>query len=546
MSTNSKSNAKSQRITMPSGRKATVRGVTSIDGTNYVYVKYGKAEAYVQHGMFVGEKAEARAHLKKQGVLVINDRDWATFIDAVDRIKAFGCKALVEQTGWTDPYFALRDGTVFGPPDVPKGIAIFPKVAASNCVKGDLDEWRDLIAVPIAGQHLLMVAVLAALASPMVAIASEKQNFGLELSGPPEMGKTTWLNLFASTAFRPVGIPTFHSTRTGQEDMFGEFRDMPFPVDETNLADPSDKQFVKDFAFRMANGVPKVTRNQPDRAQYRFVFGTTANEPIREALGKLNGDTSGAALQRLLPLRIDGSRAEGVFSFVPERFANPGEFATHLTDAIESQYGTPMRRFLQELVIARAGNPDKLVARIRRKMSDFEDRVGVSGTARGKTRATSAFGLLYAAGCFAKAKGILPESWDCLAACLAAYRNYQACLPDRTPLATRLLTIAQRTETLDIRDGAIPVLSNAQRDHHGAFIKMGKGGRVELLLTDGVQRQFFPDWKPLKQTVDFKALNLSAKDHDGQQRQVRQGKTKERFICFILPPDIVAQLSAKA
>lgn len=40
----------------------------------------------------------------------------------------------------------------------------------------------------------------------------------------------------------------------------------------------------------------------------------------------------------------------------------------------------------------------------------------------------------------------------------------------------------------------------------------------------------FPDWKPLKQTADFKALNLSAKDHDGQQRQVRQGNKKERFI----------------
>ena len=544
MSTKSKSKSNPKSTTMPSGRKAAVRGVTSIDGNHYVHVKYGKAVAYVPHDMFVGEKAEARAHLKKQGVLVINDRDWSTIIDAVDRIEAFGCKALVERTGWTGPYFALRDGTVFGPPDAPKGIAIFPKVAATNCVKGDLDHWRDQVAVPIAGQHLLMIAILAALASPLVAIAGEKQNFGFELSGPPETGKTTWLTLFASTAFEPTGIPTFHSTRTGQEDMFGEFRDMPFPVDEANLADSTDKQFVKDFAFRMANGVPKVTRNQPDRAQYRFVFGTTANEPIREALGKLNGDTSGAALQRLLPLRIDGSRAEGVFSFVPERFASPGEFATYLTDAIEAQYGTPMCHLLQELVTARAADPDKLIANIRRKISEFEDRAGVSGTARGKTRATSAYGLLNSAGSFAKAKGILPESWDCLEACIAAYRNYQACLPDQTPLATRLLTIAQRPETLDLRDGAIPALSNAQRDHHGAFIKMGKGGRVELLLTEGVQRQFFPDWKPLKQTADFKAWNLSAKDHDCQQRQVRQGKKKERFICFILPPEIVAQLNA--
>lgn len=546
MATKSKVVAKPTSTPMPSGRQTKVRGATSIDGTRYVYIKYGKATAYVPHGMFVGEKAEARAQLKKQGVLVINDRDWAAIIDVVDRVEVFPCKALIEQTGWTGPYFAFRDGSVFGPPGALKGIAIFPKVAADNCVQGTLDDWRQLIAEPITGQHLLMIAVLAALASPMVAIAGEKQNFGFELSGPPEMGKTTWLNLLGSMAFKPVGLPTFHSTRSGQEDMFGEFRDMPFPVDEANLADSSDGQFVKDFAFRMANGVPKVTRNQPDRAQYRFVFCTTANEPIREALGKFNGDTSGAALQRLLPLRIDSSRAEGVFTFVPERFASPGDFATYLSDAIESQYGTPIRAFAKELVTARSAKGDKFVAKIRQKVSEFEDRTGIAATSRGKTRATSAFGLLYAAGSFAKAKGILPKSWDCIAACLAAYRNYQACLPDQTPLATRLLTVAQRSETLDLRDGSRPALSDAQRDSHGAFIKMGKGGRVELLLTEGVQRQYFPDWKALKQTNDFKTMNLSAKDHDGQQRQVRQAKPKERFFCFILPPEIVAQLSQSA
>ena len=317
---------------------------------------------------------------------------------------------------------------------------------------------------------------------------------------------------------------------------------MPFPVDEANLADSSDKLFVKDFAFRMANGVPKVTRNQPDRAQYRFVFCTTANEPIREALGKMNGDTSGAALQRLMPLRIDGSRPEGVFTFVPDRFASSGDFATYLGDTIELQYGTPLRGMLQALVNSRATNPEKLLETVRAKIDEFEDRAGVSATLRGKSRATSAFGLLYAAGRFAIAKKVLPESWDCMAACLAVYRNYQSCLPDQTPLATRLLTIAKRPETLDLRSGAIPRLSDAQRDQHGAFIKRGKGGRVELLLTEYVRREFFPDWTPLKLTAEFKAVNLAAKDHDGQQRQVREGKPKERFICFVLPPELVAQL----
>jgi hypothetical protein len=539
-----KSNLKPKSIAMPSGRQATVQGVRSINGTEYVYIKYGKAVGYAPRDMFVGEKAEARALLKKQGVLIISDRDWTEIVNAVDGIQKFHNRPLIERTGWTGPYFALRDGTVFGPPDAPKATAIFAKVDAENCIGGKLPEWQEKIGAPITGQDLLMVAVMAALASVFVSFVGEKQNFGLELSGPAERGKTTWLLLFASTALRPTGIPTFHATRTGQEDMFGEFRDMPFPVDEANLAESSDKHFVKDFAFRFANGVPKITRNQPDREQFRFVFATTANEPIRDALGKINGDTSDAALQRLMPLRIDPNRAEGVFTSTPEGFDSPGAFATYLGDTIEAQYGTPMRHFLREVVTSRAKDEAKLVAIVRRKIAEFEGKAGISATLRRKTRATTAFGLLYATGDFARAKGILPKAWDCMAACLAAYRNYQSCLPDQTPLATRLLTIAQRPETLDLRGGGLPTLSDAERDSHGAFLKLGKHGRVELLLTENAKRQFFPDWPALKLTSDFKAMNLApkAKDHDGQQRQVRQGKPKERFICFVLPPEIVEQL----
>ena len=538
----SKSKSKQTTFTMPSGRKAKVVGVKTLDGTQYVYIKYDQNSAYVPYAMFVGEKADARNILKQQGVLVIQDRDWSAVIEAVDQISKFKQRPLIEKTGYTGLYFAFRDGTVVGPSNAPAAIAIFPKMDAASCKLGTLDEWKTKIAIPIVGQHLLMVAVLAGFASALVPFSGEKQNFGLELSGPPEMGKTTWLLLFASVAGRPTGIPTFHATRTGQEDMFGEFRDMPFPVDEANLADSSDKQFVKDFAFRFANGVPKISRNQPDRARYRFIFATTANEPIREALGKLNGDTSGAALQRLMPLRIDPGRPEGVFSFVPEDYSNPGAFATYLNDTIELHYGTPMRAFLQALVAARAVDPEKFVTEIRKRIAAFETRAGVASATRGKTRATTAFGLLYAAGSFAKSKAILPETWDCMAACLAAYRNYQTCLPDQTPLQTRLLTIAQSTHTLDLRDGSIPKLSDQQMASHGAFIKFGKSKRVELLLTEGIKRKCFGDWFQLKLTKDFSELNLSAKDHDGQQRQVRLGKKKERFICFVLPPELVEQL----
>jgi Domain of unknown function (DUF927) len=531
-------------VKFQNGKTAKVSGVKSIGGIKYACVKYGGKKGYVPLDMFVSQKPEARERLKKQGVGIIADADWKKVIDAVDRIAKFNRASLIDQTGWAAPYFAMKDGTIISPPELVAPVAIFEKLPRAACVNGSLAGWQDRVASVLVGQELLITAVLAALAGPMVEIAGETHNFGIELSGPPDTGKTTWLMLFASMAMKPSRIPTFNSTKAGFETMFPEYRDQPFPVDEANLADAGDKQFMFDFANRMANGTPKITAFQEDRAQYRFVYATTANQPFHETLDNTHGYTSSAALQRLLPLRISQDRPLGVFTHLPDGFDSSGALASYLSGQIAEQYGIPMEAFLQALVESRAKDSTRLVGGIKKKIAAFEEKVGVSATLRGKSRATSAFGLLYAAGCFAKAKGILPASWDCMAACLWAYRNYQANLPDQTPLHTRLLTIAQRPVTLDLRNGTIPKLSDQQRDQHGAFLKFGKGKRVELLLTEGVQRQFFPDWKQLKLTREFASLNLAAKDHDGQQRQVRHGKKKERFICFVLPPELVAQLDA--
>jgi Domain of unknown function (DUF927) len=532
-----------EEMKFKNGKTAKVSGVKSIGGIKYACVKYSGKTAYVPLDMFVSQKPEVRELLKKQGVGIIADADWKKVVDAVDRIVKFGKASLIDQPGWAAPYFAMKDGTILAPTDSVAPVAIFEKLPRASIVSGSLAEWQRGIGHVLVGQESLIIAVLAALAAPMVEIAGETHNFGFELSGPPETGKTTWLTLFASIAMKPTRIPTFNLTKAGFEKMFPEYRDQPFPVDEANLADASDKQFMFDFANRMANGTPKVTAFQDDRAQYRFVYATTANQPFHDTLKNTHGYTSSAALQRLLPLRISQDRPLGVFTKLPDGFESSGALATYLSSQMAEQYGTPMKAFITELVAYRAKKPTKLSATINRMMAAFEDKVGVSATLRGKSRATSAFGLLYAAGSFGQFKGILPESWDCMAACLAAYRNYQSCLPDQTPLVTRLLTIAQRSATLDLRDGSIPILSDSQLARHSAFIKAGKGGRIELLLTDATKREFFPDWPQLKQTSDFKSLNLAAKDHDGQQRQVRQGKKKERFICFVLPPELVGELA---
>ena len=324
--------------------------------------------------------------------------------------------------------------------------------------------------------------------------------------------------------------------------MFSAYNDSPFPIDEANLAERGGAAFMKDFAFRMANGTVKVTKFQHDRAQHRFMFATTANAPFYSQLGGFDPDTAGAALQRLIPIKIPPENPLGVFDFLPSGFASSGALATHLRDATHAHYGTPMRRFLQCLVDARARDEEGLKSRILGKIDAFEEAVGVAATQRGRTRASSAIGLLSAAGSFARHIGVLPQAWDCKSACIAAYRNYQSQLPSHTPLVARLLTIATRPETLNLRSGGLPTLSDAQVEQHGAFIIHGVGRRVELLITDSLKRIYFADWQKISQTPEFLGLNLRGGSHIGKHRRIRLSVKKERYICFVLPTSLVERL----
>ncbi len=526
-------------IETPTGKPAQIAGVTSLGGSKYYKITYDGHSAFVQPKNFVDNTA--RPTLSDRGVLITSAADWRKITEGIESIRDFPKRPLVDEPGWLGGYFADASGKVYTPEGSPKGTALFQPNRQSGGTKGSLKAWQQQVASPLTGQNLLMIAVFIAFAAPLLRLTGETHNPGFEFSGPPETGKTTTLRLMASIAGPPHAIPNFNSTIAGLESMFPEHRDLPFPVDEANLADR--KRLLIDFAFRMANGTAKVTAYQEDRAQVRFIFATTANRPFFEALKAIDTDTANAALQRLMPLRIaDG--AFGVFDFVPDGFTTSGEFAAYLEETINRQYGTPMRSFLRELVNAHAQDPKGFQAKLRKLIGRFAKKVGVAATSRGKTRATTTFGLLYAAGVLAKRWDILPKKWQCMSACVAGYRNYQAQLPAQTPLLTRLATIAARSQTMDLREGDRPSLTDEQIEEAGAFLITGVGGRVELLITHDLRSEYFPDWLKLQNTTEFQALNLRDREHATKQRQVRTERKKERFFCFKLPPSILAQIKS--
>ena len=530
-------------LDLDTGKRVIIRGCTSLSGERYFKIRYGGQSAYVAQSLFVAEKVEARKGLNASGVTITSDPDWRAIVQAIEGVKRFQHQPLLDKPGWSDGYYAEANGYVHTPRGKRRGRSIFPPLIGSEgSIRGNHEEWMERVAVPLTGQTLPIFFVLLALASPLVRFF-EAHNFGFELWGPPAKGKTTLLSLMASVVGNPTHLADFNSTQAGREKQFPLMQDRPFPVDEVNLMSVGDRQELINFAFRMANGSVKVSFFAQDHAHYRFIFATSSNRPIHDIVGSGDTSTSAAALQRLFPLKVSEDDL-GVFDFIPDGFAGSGAFATYLGDAMRKFFGTPYREFVKAIVQSRDANSEQFDSTTRGYISDFTAEVGISETGAGQSRASNAIGLVYAAGEFAKARGVIPSDWDCLAACLAVYRNYQAQLPGQTPLAARIASIISETDTMDLRSlPELPRLSNGRFNRHGAFVYQGVKGRVELLITPEAKQKWFPDWKALTTKSDFDLLIIGKKPRYEVQRKVRANRGKEWFAAFIIPFSLVPPLN---
>ena len=283
------------------GATIIITGVRSLSGRDFFCFKEGRNRAYVSRSTFVNRKHDARASLDECGIVIIDDAFWRKIVEAVSEVAVFVPTLLVEHAGWTGRYFADRNGRVYSPKGEPSARATFPR--RKDTVKGMFAFWKAQVAEPLTGQHLPMLAVMAALAAPLLEVVGEAQNFGFEFWGPAQTGKTTCLRIAASVAGDPTRILNFNATHAGFERVFADHRDLPLPVDEANLIS-RDVQFLKDFAFRMANGTTKLTAHTANPDRSHFVFMTTSNSPFYASLRGVDPLSADAALQRLIPIQV--------------------------------------------------------------------------------------------------------------------------------------------------------------------------------------------------------------------------------------------------
>ena len=200
------------------------------------------------------------------------------------------------------------------------------------------------------------------------------------------------------------------------------------------------------------------------------------------------------------------------------------------------QYGTAMGKFLWALVRARHADETGLLIKLRNCIETFKRQVGVNENNGSDVRVAEAFGLVYAAGFYARHIGVLPSTYDCMGAASYCYTNYRVTVPVQQSLPDRIRAVAARAETLTVDRAALPTLSDEEMEQVGSFIRVVKGETL-LLMTPSLGIRLFPDWESLKRTSEFQSLNKADKDLRGRgyHCRIRANSKVDWFYAFKLP-----------
>ncbi|WP_196221707.1 DUF927 domain-containing protein [Sphingobium sp. CAP-1] len=528
----------------PQDRPIKLRGRTSPNGIRWMRVRQGKREVWIRYSDFMTDPQGVKALLAKADIILIGN-EWSEFLNMVrDDVRdglRFKPANIAEQSGWTNPIFALPNGIVVAPNKRRGHCAFQPELERCES-SGTLDEWLKRVAEPLAGHMLGAFLLMAMFLPPLLKLTHRMGNFGFELIGRPGRGKSTLLEAISSVIGPAVGeTPYWQSCNTTVEALERKLKahsDLPLLLDDaTSFAGREvgavrAKSF-KQFVFNLAQGETKDRWNGGKQFRFRTIYIITSNLSLAEVTVELAKKEAAATMDRLLSFDID-LRPHGAFDHVPSEYANIRAFTSALKAALAVEYGTAMPHFLQVLVKKRIKGEQALSAQITKHVEDFIATAQADQNDGSEGRVAEAFGLVLAAGRLAKYCGVLPADLDCEAITLAAYRLHMASASRLRP-SERLLAYAKGPDIVDMEELGVPYLSRrALREASGVF-RVNRDGVREFLMERTKFEAAFPDHRIVLNDERVSRWLQRGGRHIGVKREVRKGDTKARFYVFHLP-----------
>ena len=299
-----------------------------------------------------GEPAALCGSLAHEGLRIDRMRH-REFLGYLNALRPKRRAITITRTGWHEiggrSVFVLPGETV-GPCG---GERVILDAAASGAYEahGIVEEWRDGAAKLASGHVLLVLAISAALAGPLLHLAGVEGG-GVHFFGPSSIGKTTLLRLAASVWGRgdtPGYMRSWRATANGLEGAAAGAADAALILDEVGQVEARDMAAA---LYSLANGAGKA-RAARDGAlreprSWRVLTISSGEVPVDAKLIEDRGRKPRAG-QLVRMLDIPAARAFGVFDH-----AGPDGDAASLAKACKraavSGYGTAGPKFVRRLI----------------------------------------------------------------------------------------------------------------------------------------------------------------------------------------------------
>ncbi|MBK5944869.1 DUF927 domain-containing protein [Halorhodospira halophila] len=285
---------------------------------------------------------------------------------------------------------------------------------------GTLEGWRDTVAAPCRGNPVLLLAVCAAFAGPLLKPAElrESGGHGLHLVGDSSQGKTTALQAAASVWGGPGFVRTWRATANGMEATAAALNDSALILDEISECDPRE---IGAMVYAIANGQGKQrARREGDSrqaARWRVMALSTGERSLSAHMAEGGNRIKAGQSVRLLDVPAT-RRSHGAFDQL-HGHPHGGALADAIKQAADANYGHAGPAFIRYLLDCDHDLPGLL--------KDTRERGGFDASEGLERRAAGVFALVALAGELATEAGITGWAKDeALDAATAAFDWWRA------------------------------------------------------------------------------------------------------------------------
>lgn len=320
---------------------------------------------------------------------------------------------LVDKLGWHENAFMLPKN-VIGNLSTPLRYYSDSPPLCKISQKGSVEQWRDNVAKHCSGNDLLLFAISAAFAGPMLEQLG-MESFGFHFVGDSSMGKSTLLKISATVFGSPSDyLKTWRATDNALESIAAAHSDCLLILDEIGQCDP---RIIGETIYMLGNGEGKSRANDRGSARethhrWRLVFLSSGEKALSDHMAE-SGKTPKAGQElRLLSLPASTHtneverRSKGIYQDL-QGFDNGAELSNHLLTQCGRYFGTALEPFIQGII---DHDKNQLITYLTNNRASFS-RAHLSGAAAGQARrAADKFAIVGAAGELATRLGI--TGWE--------------------------------------------------------------------------------------------------------------------------------------